>query len=74
MPPAEEERRDALEQLLDRDYFGHLTILVEDLAEILGLKAEHIRVNWQDSPMAARYNRNVAIMQKTADRLRKSNT
>jgi len=44
-----EQERDALEALVDA---SNLMAVVQALSEICDAKAEHVRANWQDEPLA----------------------
>ena len=58
--------RETLEKLID----AHgLMEVIEALAVIAGEKAEHVRVNWQDSSLAESWHRDAAHLEKVALRL-----
>ena len=56
----------AVEALMDKH--GAEKVL-EAVAEVLNLKASHIEVNWQDRPMANRFNSAATMCFKAADKL-----
>lgn len=48
-----QQRRDAIEQLID---IHTLEVVLGDLIDVCGAKAEHLRVNWQDDRSAAAWD------------------
>jgi hypothetical protein len=50
----DEQRRELLEQLVDA---SSLADVLDDLGWICQAKADHIAHNWQDAPLAARWER-----------------
>ena len=51
--------RDELEKMVDK--FG-LDSIIEALREICILKADHLRVNWQDEPSAENWERKAELL------------
>jgi len=62
--------RDTLEMLVDRK---GLAGVVEALAEIADEKAEHVRSNWQDEPLAKAWERDAWTLKKAAAKLEDGN-
>lgn len=60
------ERLDALEAMIDK--IG-LNAVVETLAEVCSAKADHIRTNWQDEPLAKGWDRRAARLINVAVKL-----
>lgn len=56
---------DELEQILDS---SNLPAILEALAQICHEKAEHIRENWQDEPLARKWNRAGKALETTSTR------
>ena len=59
--------RDTLEGLVDQHGVQRV---VELLSEVCGEKSNHVRDNWQDEPLARRWYRMSALLDRTATRLR----
>jgi hypothetical protein len=59
--------QDQLEQIVDR---VGLKNVIETLAIICDLKADHILSNWQDSSTASAWQRNTKVLDTAAARIR----
>jgi hypothetical protein len=60
------ERQQELEDLVDA--LG-LKGVCQSLAEICWAKAEHIRSNWQDEPLAKAWGKAAAMLERVATRI-----
>jgi hypothetical protein len=58
--------KDTLEMLVDK--YG-LNVVLEMLADVLGEKAEHVAVNWQDTVTAKLWDRTARQVQRLAETL-----
>jgi len=56
---------DLLEEIIDRHTLSDVLVM---LSNICLAKAEHIRTNWQDAPLARAWERDSKVVGKTADR------
>lgn len=62
---------DALEHMVDAK---GLRYVVETLAEVCSAKSDHIVENWQDRPLAAKWDRQAVKLLKCAEALKKDIT
>jgi len=57
---------DALEQMVDHSSFAQI---LEMLAEIASMKADHIEANWQDEALADEFNYKAAYLLQAAHKM-----